>query len=60
MATAVYRAGVLALYQLSILLGIALLPVALLARRVGVSLPVDRLLDRLGAAYSAAEEPTER
>jgi hypothetical protein len=58
MATAVYRAGVLALYQLSILLGIALLPVALVARRVGVSLPVGRVVERLGAAYTAAG-PTE-
>jgi hypothetical protein len=60
MATAVYRAGVLALYQFSILLGIALLPVALLARRVGVSLPVDRIADRLGAAYTATKGRTGR
>ena len=60
MATAVYRAGVLALYQMSILLGIALLPVALLARRVGVSLPIGRVVARLDAAYTAAGETAER
>jgi hypothetical protein len=60
MATAVYRAGVLALYQLSILLGIALLPFALLARRVGVSLPIGRVLERLDTAYTAAGETAER
>lgn len=54
MATAVYRAGVLALYQLSILFGIALLPVALLARRVGVSLPIGRVIARLDEAYADA------
>ena len=51
MATSLYRATVLTLYQLSIVLGIALLPVALLANRVGISLPIDKLLTRLDAAY---------
>lgn len=59
MATAVYRAGVLALYQLSILLGIALLPFALVARRVGVSLPIGRVIERLDAAYTTAGETAE-
>ena len=50
------RMSLFALYQTSIVLGIALLPVALLARRVGVRLPVGRLIDRLGGAYEAATE----
>ncbi len=51
MIASLYRAAVLALYQISILLGIALLPVALAANRAGVSLPIDRLLGRLDSAY---------
>ena len=50
------RASLFALYQTSIALGIALLPVALLARRVGVRLPVGRLIERVGAAYQATAE----
>jgi hypothetical protein len=55
MASTAYRAGVFALYQLSIVFGIALLPVALLVRRVGVSLPLGRVIDRLGAAYEGCD-----
>jgi hypothetical protein len=54
MIASLYRAAVLALYQISILLGIALLPVALAANRAGVSLPIDRLLGRLDSAYERA------
>lgn len=54
MATKVYRATLLALYQFSLLLGIVLLPVALVTRRVGVTLPIHRVIDRLDAAYEAA------
>lgn len=50
------RTSLFALYQTSIVLGIALLPVALLARRVGVQLPVGELIDRLGTAYETAAE----
>lgn len=45
----VSRFTALALYQLTVLLGIALLPVALAARRVGLQLSVRPLLDRLDA-----------
>lgn len=48
------RATLFALYQLSIALGIVLLPVALLARQGGVNLPVGRLVARLGEAYEDA------
>lgn len=48
------RATLFALYQASIAVGIALLPVALLARRVGVTLPVGRLVERLRRAYEDA------
>lgn len=50
----IYRALLLALYQLTLLLGIALMPVAMLARRVGVTLPVHRAVERLGNKYEQA------
>ena len=48
------RATLLALYQASIVFGILLLPVALLARRGGVTLPIGRVVERLGRAYRDA------
>jgi len=50
------RTSLFALYQTSIVLGIALLPVAILARQVGIRLPVGELIDRLGSAYEATTE----
>lgn len=52
----IYRATLLALYQLSIVLGIALLPVALVANRAGFHLPVGRLVERLGDSYAAVAD----
>lgn len=40
-----------ALYQLSLMFGILLMPLAFLTSRFGVTLPVHRVVDRLGAAY---------
>lgn len=54
MTNPAYRGLLLALYQMSILTGILLFPVALLARQAGVRLPVDRLIQHLGAAYEDA------
>jgi len=48
------RATLFALYQASIVFGILLLPVALLARRGGVTLPIGRVVERLGRAYRDA------
>lgn len=39
------------LYQLTIALGIAMLPLALLTRRFGFTLPVHRLVDATEQAY---------
>jgi len=58
MRTRMQRATVFVLYQLSLLAGIALLPVALLMRRVGVSLPVHRVVDRLETAYEHTKTPS--
>ena len=49
------RATLFALYQLSIILGIVLLPIAVLARYGGVTIPIHRIVDRLGRAYRNAE-----
>lgn len=49
-----YRATLFALYQFTIAVGIALMPVALAARRTGVTLPVHRVVDELGDAYENA------
>lgn len=38
-------------YQLSLLLGVVLLPVALLLGRLGVTLPVHRIVEGLSVAY---------
>lgn len=47
-----HRTALLAVYQATIALGIALLPAALLARRAGFTLPVGRLVERTGEAYA--------
>ncbi|WP_411965838.1 hypothetical protein [Haloferax sp. YSMS24] len=44
----------LAAYQLSVATAIALLPIALAARRMGVTLPMHRLIETTGNAYERA------
>ncbi|MFB6172230.1 MAG: hypothetical protein ABEJ23_06830 [Haloarculaceae archaeon] len=56
MASLTLRATLFALYQLSIVVGIALLPLALVARQAGVPLPIHRVVERLGTAYERAAE----
>lgn len=55
MESQLYKTTVLALYQLSLLLGIVLFPVAMLVERIGLRLPVERLVTRLGAAYERVD-----
>jgi hypothetical protein len=50
----VYRATLLVLYQLTLLAGIVMLPVAMVARRVGLRLPVHRAIEHLGEKYEQA------
>jgi len=45
------RFTVFALYQLTVLFGILMLPVALVTRRLGINLPMGELIDRLDSAY---------
>jgi len=48
------RATLFALYQLTLIAGIALLPLALVVRQVGFTLPVDRAVTRTKEAYEQA------
>lgn len=50
-----HATALLALYQATIALGIALLPVALVARQAGITLPVHRLVERTGEAYTRTQ-----
>jgi hypothetical protein len=50
-----YRATVLALYQLTVILGVVLLPVAFVARRAGVPFPFERVIRRLDDAVEASQ-----
>ena len=54
MESRLYQLGVFALYQFSLLLGIFMLPIALAVRRLGISLPLHRVLMRLDEAYEHA------
>lgn len=49
-----YRAGVFTVYQLTLVVGIVLMPVALLAGRFGVPVPVGDLVSAVGRAYENA------
>lgn len=51
MRATLQRTVVFVLYQLSLLAGITLLPVALLMRQVGLTLPVHRVVDKLESTY---------
>jgi hypothetical protein len=51
MENRLFRSALFATYQLTLLLGITLLPVALVARQFGVTLPINRIVTRLADAY---------
>jgi hypothetical protein len=46
-----YRAGAFAAYQITLAVGIALMPLALLARRLGVTIPLGDLVAAAGRVY---------
>lgn len=50
---AVSRFTTFALYQLTVLLGIVMLPVALAARRVGLRLPIRNLIEGMESAHES-------
>ena len=53
MSTRLTRATLFALYQTTVAASIALLPLAVLTRQVGITLPVHRIVKRLERAYDA-------
>ena len=58
-----YRTGLLVAYQFAVFVGILMMPVAILARQAGVTLPIGRLVQRLDDAYTRAgpaDTATER
>jgi hypothetical protein len=56
MKARLYRTLLFAAYQTVLLLGIVTFPLALVAERAGLSLPVGRLVERLGEAHERASE----
>jgi len=54
MVARLYTAALFALYQLTLLLGILLLPVAMITERFGLRLPMDRVVSGLNDAYAQA------
>ena len=53
MITRLSNVALFALYQTTIALGLLLLPLAVAMKRVGVSIPVHRLLMRVERSYEA-------
>ncbi len=49
-----YRTTLFALYQLTLLVGIMLMPVALVTQRLGFRLPIDRAVLSLKESYEHA------
>jgi hypothetical protein len=47
------RATLFVVYQLTILVGIVLLPVSVLFRRLGLTVPAGRLVETLGDTYES-------
>ncbi|QPV62671.1 hypothetical protein I7X12_18390 [Halosimplex litoreum] len=60
MRTTLNRAIVFALYQLTLFAGILLLPLALVMRKAGISLPVHRAVSRVNETYEEVETDTAR
>ncbi|AFZ74734.1 hypothetical protein [Natronobacterium gregoryi] len=55
MISRAYHATLFALYQLCIVTGILVMPVAIAARQAGVTLPVHRLITNVENAYESAQ-----
>lgn len=55
MSTLIERGLLFALYEVSIAIGILLLPIALLMQRGGVTIPIHRMVDRVERAYESVE-----
>lgn len=53
MIARLYATTLFALYQMSVVLGIVMMPIALATRRVGFTPPIHRVVRRLADAYDA-------
>ncbi|UPV74111.1 hypothetical protein M0R89_16420 [Halorussus limi] len=53
MPTRIHRAILFALYQTSVAASILLLPLAILTRQLGVTLPAHKIVQKLEYAYDA-------
>lgn len=51
MIESLYRAGAFAAYQITLVVGIVLMPLVLFARRLGVTIPFGDLVAATGQAY---------
>jgi hypothetical protein len=60
MTSRIRATALFAAYQLTVAVGILLLPLAILARQAGLRLPLDRVLARLDRAHAEAAEHAER
>jgi hypothetical protein len=60
MRTTLNRAIVFALYQLTLFAGILLLPLALVMRKAGITLPVHRAVSRVNETYEEVETDAAR
>ncbi|MBX0293998.1 hypothetical protein [Haloarcula nitratireducens] len=54
MEARLYPATLLVLYQLTLLAGIVLLPLAMVTERLGLRIPIDRAVTGLNDAYEEA------
>ena len=59
MKSRVHYAITLALYQFTVAVGILAMPVAIAVQQAGVTIPVHRLLARVGEAYEDAQAQME-
>jgi hypothetical protein len=55
MRSRVHRATLFALYQLCLVVGILALPLAMITRQVGFTLPIHRMIENVGDAYETAQ-----
>jgi hypothetical protein len=53
-----YRTSLLVLYQLTVVVGILAMPLALAARRVGLTVPVRPVVQGVGDAYESVDPET--
>ncbi|MEF8773511.1 MAG: hypothetical protein V5A23_05235 [Halobacteriales archaeon] len=58
MISSAYRNAVFALYQFAVALGILLMPLAVAVRKLGVPMPVHRVVETLDRAYERANSET--